>query len=166
MYLINFTVSLISPASGPSLPQNVEHPLLSDTEVQKPCSHVSNCGSQPSHQCEDTRSRSLVHSSVCKKHDYFLKRSWYKHPSSPPKAIVTPLKTNAVDASEYSENIPSCSSDSHDIVHKACECHSKKVEATCDLKSNTRIKGTIDEWKILLEAKDKMLAQKNDLIER
>lgn len=132
--------------------------MLSETEAQKLCSHVSNCSSQP-HRREDTRS--LLDN--CKKQDCDLGRSWRKHPNSPPKAIVMPLKTDPVD---ISENVSSYSSSSHDLVCNTCQCYSKTLSAICDLKSNTQAKHSVQGWKNLFEAKDKMLAQKNLLIER
>lgn len=141
-----------------------EHPLFTDTEAQKLCSHVSSCSQAPHHH-QDTIS--LLHSrNVHKERDYYLERRWHKHPNSPPKAIVTPLKSHAVDTSKH---LPCKSTNSHDFVCSTCLSHSRTLasaEAVCDLKSNTQTKKTIDGWKNLLEAKDKMLAQKNDLIER
>ena len=177
-WLHNFILKL-PPASGPTLPLCVppeEHLSLSDTEAQKLCSHVSNCSSQASCRREDAcnKSRSLLRSrDDYKEQDYYLKRSWHKHPNSPPRAIVTPLigglvhsKTHAVDTSEHSDNVPSYNSSSHGLICDTCQCHSKAPTTICDLKSNTQTRSTTDGWKNLLEAKDKMLAQKNLLIER
>ena len=75
-------------------------------------------------------------------------------------------KTHAVDTSEHSENLPSYSSNSHGLVCNTCQCHSRTLTTISDLKSNAQTKTTTDGWKNLLEAKDKMLAQKNHLIER
>ena len=133
--------------------------LLSETEAQKLCSHVSKYSSQASHRREDTRSLF----DDWKKQDYDLERNRRKHPNSPPKAIVTPLKTRSMDTSE---NTPSYSSS---LACNTCPCYSKTLTSTkaiCDPKSNTPSIHSVDGWKNLLEAKDKMLAQKNHLIER
>ena len=164
LFYINLTFqcfSLIPPSSYPSLPVHAtpdEH-SLSETEAQKLCSHVSKCSSQASHRREDTRS--LLDD--CKKQKYDLEKNRRKHSNSPPKAIVTPLKTHSMDSSE---SMPSYSSS---LVYNTRPCYSKTLTSTkaiCDLKSSTPSTHSVDGWKNLLEAKDKMLAHKNHLIER
>ena len=179
-------VHSVPPASGPGLPLHVppeEHPLLSDTEAQKVCSHVPNrdrASRRHNDASEDAcgKSSSFLHShDDCKERDYYLERSWRKYPNSPPKAIVMPLvgglvhsKSHTVDTSEHSGHLPSFNSSSHGLVCN-CQCHSKtltSMKAICDLKSSTQTRNITDRlgWKNHLEEKDKMLAEKNYLIER
>ena len=165
------------PASGPSLPLHVspeEHPSLSDTEVENQTSRRHINASEDA--CGNTNLFLHSHDDY-KQRNYYSEKSWRKYPNSPPKAIVMPLigglvhsKTHAVDTSQHSEHLPSFSSSSRDLMCN-CQCHSKtltSMKAICDLKSSTQTRNTIDGlgWKNHLEEKDKMLAEKNHLIER
>ena len=175
-------------ASGPSIA--VSLPLKEcrffDAEAEKPNCHTLCCKDQTQHQqlsccmseivSSTCKSRSFLHShNKGEERDCCVEKGWRKSSRNPPKAIVTPLIGGIAHSSARAEDttryLSSVNSSSHIDVCRTCQSHLDSLSCTraqtlCGPKNDRLVNDTTYGWKGLLEMKDRMLAQKNHLIER